>query len=129
MSSRTQSKGYTCASSRTQTSTSVDPPAAPAGWFRRTLNALALREAVRRRRSDDDGREESIRERRAAELRHVLRLLEGPASFHDDPGRDVIDCIARVGLAICRAGGDHLGDVHSIHEDFIRLVRLAVHGE
>lgn len=30
--------------------------------------------------------------------------------------------IARIALAIQRGGGDHLGDVNSIHEDFIALV-------
>jgi len=95
--------------------TAVEPPQGPP-LIGRLMNRMAARRAARRR-----ARAERFR---AGELAALLRRLEGPAIFHDDPGRDPVDRIARVGLAICRAGGDHLGDVDSVLADFARLVRL-----
>jgi hypothetical protein len=93
----------------------VDPPQR-LSWLRNKLNLIVARRVARRM-----ARAQTFRSK---ELLRLLRLLEGPASFHDQP-RDVVDCIARVALAICRGGGDHLGDSASIHVDFVRLIRLA----
>lgn len=37
---------------------------------------------------------------------------------------EYIDKVARIALAIERAGGDHLGDVDSLHDDFMQLLKL-----
>ena len=113
--SQCQDPNCLCHPPRTQTpATAVDPPTR-VGWLRRTINGLTATRVRRRRMSEA---------RRVAALQGVLRRLEGPATFHDDPRRDLVDCVARVGLAICRGGGDHLGDVASVHADFVRIVRL-----
>jgi len=36
----------------------------------------------------------------------------------------VKDKLARIALAIQRSGADHLGDVDSVHKDFLDLVKL-----
>jgi hypothetical protein len=82
-------------------------------------NALIVRRIERRRL-----RAEAFRK---AELR-VAQYMKRPLAFADSD-RDIVGCITRVGLAICRGGGDHLGDADSIHADFARLVRLAFNRE
>lgn len=54
---------------------------------------------------------------------------DGPESIAQQlgvaPSADLVACVARVALAIGRGGGDHAGDVDSVHRDFQRLVRIA----
>lgn len=38
--------------------------------------------------------------------------------------RDFLDKISRLALAIERAGGDHLGDTNSLHQDLISIIDL-----
>ena len=37
---------------------------------------------------------------------------------------EMLNKVARIALAIQRAGDDHLGDTSSIHKDFIELLKL-----
>lgn len=52
------------------------------------------------------------------------RLRMSPSSEMHVDQRDYIDKIARIALALERAGGDHVGSVESLHGDFIELLRL-----
>ena len=40
----------------------------------------------------------------------------------DDSRRDFVDLVARLAIAVQKAGGDHLGDVNSVHRDLIRIL-------
>lgn len=82
------------------------------GWLR---NALTLvMKAMQHKAEKTEGHR---LEAALVVLQHLSRT---------SPSRDLVDCVARVALAICRGGGDHMGGVDTVHADFLRLVRIAV---
>lgn len=57
------------------------------------------------------------------ELRDTVAELRKPPDRERTPV-DILDSIARIALAIERGGGDHLGDVSSIHAALISLIEM-----